>query len=129
MPLCAQDSPCLRRMSPRHQWCHSQDPQSQRHCCRWTPPEPASTPAPTCHVGLAAGSPLSQLARWQCAELLMPVAWMPLGPNHDLRRQFWGFIYICSPSPLPCGAPALPQVVGEQPLPVSPLSWPWAPTP
>lgn len=42
------------------------------------------------------------------AELILLVAWMSLGPNHDLIAILGFYFYLCSPSPLPCAASILP---------------------
>lgn len=89
-------------------------------------------PAPH-RVDLAAFLPAP--ARRPGAELIQPVAWMPLGPNHDLRRQFAGFIFI-SAAPPRAGEPALCLLPVQPPprppgcrvdSPFSSLFLPWAP--
>lgn len=76
---------------------------------------PVPAPAPSCPAGPGPWQPFSPCScpSGLCAELILLVAWMPLGPNHDLRRQFWGFIFISAAPPLfPVQPPPCTPAVG-----------------
>lgn len=84
--------PHLRITSPKRQWYHSWDLfqmllMLSGHCL--------ASPAPPALQDLDPGSPPSCICPGSlCAELILLVAWMPSGPSHDLKRHFWGVIFI-----------------------------------
>lgn len=81
------------------------------------PSQPSPAPA---LQGLDPGSPSPCFCPGDLsAELILLVAWMPVGPNHHLEAILAFYFYLCGPSPLPYAASILPSRLWDaQLLPV-----------
>lgn len=87
------------------------------------PPPPQACPAPPPQAW--PGSPSCCPSWVACARLMLPVAWMPVGPQPQTQEAETGFLFLSQPPfpgrrrlplPLPCAASTLPQLWGVQPL-------------